>query len=396
METPAIFEHGLIIMSKIEDLRAQWSQSCLLPIWGGIFEEPTFIPPTPLSRSVEISPQTSQACDETKKLPVTIRSSSNWPCRLIKITRHWITPEINSILMGRLSQNSSAISFEAGWLKMLWKQASRNASETPVTEIGCSPESGNFELNQDKKRCPFFVNTFGCPSTHRVPRLIEGVRNMPERASIVGRQSALPVESERSQDSDYTPSELSVDPSATGEITSASSAASHSTSFTPSIPSRLGEQQQNEAASASQYGETSMIANRKEQVPNSIKEPIQCRWPYQTLEHLTKTNGIIGSTPDRICNLTVNDQATSTLFPNALSTLPMGSQDDLSSHDAASCPARVNTAEIELCPFPDFQEDEDASDEEVDEYWTWDRKVQQFVHIDEDTGEKVYHPDEFD
>ncbi|KAI0169239.1 hypothetical protein GGR52DRAFT_554323 [Hypoxylon sp. FL1284] len=38
----------------------------------------------------------------------------------------------------------------------------------------------------------------------------------------------------------------------------------------------------------------------------------------------------------------------------------------------------------------------DELEKEVDEYWTWNSEKQKFVHVDDDTGKMVCHPDEFD
>ncbi|KAI1343007.1 hypothetical protein F5Y15DRAFT_273902 [Xylariaceae sp. FL0016] len=36
----------------------------------------------------------------------------------------------------------------------------------------------------------------------------------------------------------------------------------------------------------------------------------------------------------------------------------------------------------------------DESEEEKDDYWTWDMPAQKFIHVDEENGERVYFPDE--
>ncbi|KAI1770381.1 hypothetical protein F4818DRAFT_433324, partial [Hypoxylon cercidicola] len=51
--------------------------------------------------------------------------------------------------------------------------------------------------------------------------------------------------------------------------------------------------------------------------------------------------------------------------------------------------------EVECLTSPNTFEEGQDMEEEVDTYWTWNFEAQKFVHVDEDTGETVYHPDEF-
>lgn len=58
--------------------------------------------------------------------------------------------------------------------------------------------------------------------------------------------------------------------------------------------------------------------------------------------------------------------------------------------------ATINTPAIEEEDLYAFEEDPELEEEEMDKYWTWNVETQKFIHVDEDTGETIYHPDEFD
>ncbi|KAI1498790.1 hypothetical protein F5X99DRAFT_392289 [Biscogniauxia marginata] len=58
---------------------------------------------------------------------------------------------------------------------------------------------------------------------------------------------------------------------------------------------------------------------------------------------------------------------------------------DITTQDESMSDTKLVDSGIES----DFEDNED-----IDEYWTWDGASQRFFHVDEDTGETVYFPDE--
>lgn len=57
---------------------------------------------------------------------------------------------------------------------------------------------------------------------------------------------------------------------------------------------------------------------------------------------------------------------------------------------------KMSAIEVERLANSGAFEEESREEEELDKYWTWNIETQKFVHVDEDTGETIYHPDEFD
>ncbi|KAI1079976.1 hypothetical protein F5B20DRAFT_541795, partial [Whalleya microplaca] len=312
------------------------------------------------------------------------------------------------------------ITFESGLTCRLCMQVAWNAPKAPATEIGCShiptkqertPESVNPDTIRGQERSSSIVDSSRCPLSFQIPRvLVEDARRMAGHNSTVGIPSALPAKSERIQNSDCTPSESSVDPSTTGEISASS--ASQCVSSAPSISSRQGEQRRIYDASASPYRDPLRLLNRKNHIsgnahPQNIvdlsKEPLQRHRQSQSLNFSIQEGDIVDSILEYpyVNKLDSNDQAPSILSPITLSMLPTGSREDPASHDVTLGPARANTpgpalVEPEPCQIFDLQEMGEVSDEdEEDEYWFWDREAQKFAHLNEDTGKKEYHPDEF-
>ncbi|XXG95424.1 hypothetical protein Hte_001686 [Hypoxylon texense] len=68
---------------------------------------------------------------------------------------------------------------------------------------------------------------------------------------------------------------------------------------------------------------------------------------------------------------------------------------DLASSESLKRPA-IEVEGLTDLGAPEEEDQEEEEEEELDKYWIWNVEAQKFVHVDEDTGETIYHPDEFD